>query len=96
MLDFLLYFYNYNTPLSLLLGPTFLGSPTVRIVGIGVNFSLLLQKFCWTYRFKNCWPVNTVVNTFDSFGRATDLPFVGPTVSGSQACWGTFSLFIKF
>ena len=27
-----------------LLGPTFLGSPTVRIVGVGVTFSLLLWK----------------------------------------------------
>ncbi len=43
-----------------LLGPTFLGSPTLRTVGVGVTFSLLLWKFCWTYRFwlpnsKNCF-----------------------------------------
>ncbi len=31
-----------------LLGPTFLGSPTLRTVGVGVTFSLLLWKFCWT------------------------------------------------
>ncbi len=29
-----------------LLGPTFLGSPTLRTVGVGVTFSLLLWKFC--------------------------------------------------
>ncbi len=36
-----------------LLGPTILGSPTVGIVGVGVTFSLLLWKYCWTYKF---WP----------------------------------------
>ncbi len=59
-----------------LLGPTFLGSPTVRTVGVGVTFSLLNWKFCWTYRYndsKNCW---TVEPAFD--------PFVGPTISGQQ------------
>ena len=79
-----------------LLGPTILGSPSVRTVGVGVTSSLLLWKFCWTYRFwlpndKNCWPVRTVVETFDSFVRATFLSFVGPTVSGPQECWGDFS-----
>ncbi len=34
-----------------LLGPTVLGSPTVRTVGVRVTFSLLLWKLCWTYRF---------------------------------------------
>ena len=82
-----------------LLGPTFLGSPTVRTVGVGVTFSLLLWKFCWTYRFwlpnsKNCWPFRTVVETFDSFVGATFLTFVGPTVLGPYYCWGDFSPFV--
>ncbi len=82
-----------------LLGPTFLGSPTLRTVGVGVTFSLLSWKFCWTYRFwlpnsKNCWPFRTVVETFDSFVGATFLTFVGPTVLGPYYCWGDFSPFV--
>ncbi len=69
-----------------LLGPTFLGSPTSKTVGVGVTFSLFLWKFCWTYRFwlpnsKNCWPFRTVVDTFDSFVGATFLTFVKHTLS---------------
>ncbi len=64
------------------MGPTFLGSLTVRTVGVGVTFSLLLWKSCCTYRFwlpnsKNYWPFRTVVETFDSFAGATFLTFVG-------------------
>ncbi len=60
-----------------LLGPTFLGSPTVRTVGVGVTFSLLLWKYCWTYRFwlphsKNCWPVRTVTSNTNSFHLLRD------------------------
>ncbi len=82
-----------------LLGPTFLGPPTVRTVGVGVTFSLLLWTFCWTYRFRlpnsrNCWPLRTVVETFDSFVGATFLTSVGPTVLGPYYCWGDFSPFV--
>ena len=75
-------------------GPNNFTLPTVRTVGVGVTCSLLLWKFCWTYRFwlpysKNYWPVTTVVETFDSFVVATLLSFVGPT---DFICWETKSV----
>ena len=57
-----------------------------------INTPAHLYYFCWRktvgsniFRLtnsKNCWPVRTVAETFDSFVEATFLTFVGPTVLG--------------
>ncbi len=71
-----------------LLGPTFLGSPTLRTVGVRVTFSLLLWKFCWTYRFwlpnsKNCWETKIVGPTkFPQHKRESN------SNTNSSYCWG--------
>ena len=50
-----------------LLGQTFLGSPTVRTVGVGVTLSLLLWKFCWKWlKSQTNTPANT--NSFQLLG----------------------------